>query len=144
MTEQIQASTAPHPVVRRLQDAINAHDLDAMVACFSADVVSRQPAHPARNFQGGEQIRQNWTMILGGVPDLHAELIRSAQGGDTVWSEWHWSGHRVDGVPYEMRGVTVNEIKDDSIVSVTFYMELLEAGGADVETAIRSGVGTRR
>jgi ketosteroid isomerase-like protein len=144
MTEKIQAAIAPREVIQRLQEAINAHDLDAMVACFASDVVSQQPAHPARNFRGNEQIRQNWTMILGGVPDLRAELLRSAQGGDTVWSEWRWSGTRVDGAAHEMRGVTVNQVKDDRIASVTFYMEPVEAGGADVETAIKAGVGARR
>jgi ketosteroid isomerase-like protein len=144
MTEQIQAAMAPHPVIERLQRAINAHDLDALVACFATDVVSQQPAHPARNFQGKEQIRQNWSMILGGVPDLRAELHRSAQSGDTVWSEWHWSGTRVDGAAHDMRGVTVNRVQDDRITSVTFYMEPVEAGGADVGTAIRAGMGTER
>ncbi|HEV1996738.1 MAG TPA: nuclear transport factor 2 family protein [Candidatus Dormibacteraeota bacterium] len=144
MSDQSQAATAPHPVIRRLQEAINAHDLDAMVACFASDVVSQQPVHPARSFQGNEQIRQNWTMILGGVPDLRAELLRSAQSGDTVWSEWHWSGTRVDGAAHEMRGVTVNQVKDDRIASVTFYMEPVEAGGADVETAIKAIMGAQR
>jgi ketosteroid isomerase-like protein len=144
MTEQIQAAMAPHLVIERLQRAINAHDLDALVACFAIDVVSRQPAHPARNFQGNEQIRLNWTMILGGVPDLRAELLRSAQSGDTVWSEWRWSGTRVDGTAHEMRGVTVNRVQDDRIIFVTFYMEPVEAGGADVGTAIRAGMGAER
>jgi ketosteroid isomerase-like protein len=144
MTEQIQAATAPDRVIRRLIEAINAHDLDTIVACFASDVVSQQPAHPARNFRGNEQIRQNWTMILGGVPDLRAELLRSAESGDTVWSEWHWSGTRLDGAAHEMRGATVNQVKDDRIASVTFYMEPVEAGGAEVETAVKAIMGAQR
>ena len=33
-------------IMNRLQVAMNAHDLDAFVACFAADYESEQPAHP--------------------------------------------------------------------------------------------------
>jgi ketosteroid isomerase-like protein len=56
-------------VVRRLQAATNAHDLDALVACFAPDYLSEIPAHPARSFRGSEQVRRNWTQILAGVPE---------------------------------------------------------------------------
>jgi SnoaL-like domain len=41
-------------VVRRLQDATNAHDIDAMVACFAPDYRNETPVHPARSFTGRE------------------------------------------------------------------------------------------
>jgi ketosteroid isomerase-like protein len=34
----------PMAVVRRLQDATNRHDLDALVACFAPDYLSEIPA----------------------------------------------------------------------------------------------------
>ena len=43
-----------------------------------------------------------------------------------------------------MRGVTVNQVSDGLIVSVTFYMEPVEAGGSGVEAAIQAGLGARR
>jgi hypothetical protein len=42
-----------------------------------------------------------------------------------------------------MRGVTVNQVKDDQIASVTFYMEPVEASEAEVETAIKAIVGAQ-
>ena len=53
-----------------LERATNAHDLDALVACFTADYVNETPAHPARGFRGREQVRANWRRIFAGVPDL--------------------------------------------------------------------------
>jgi ketosteroid isomerase-like protein len=144
MAETIEAAATPLEVVGRLRDAINAHDLEAVVACFAADVVSRQPAHPGRDFSGSRQVRTNWSMIMGGVPDLHARLLRSAEDGDSVWSEWDWSGTRVDGAAHLMRGVTVNQVRDGLIVSVAFYMEPVETGGRGVEAAIQEGLGARR
>ena len=135
--------TQPQPpatvaAIERLQAAINSHDLDALVACFTPDFASRQPAHPSRDFNGSEQVRQNWAMIFAGVPDLRARLVRSAASGDTLWAEWEWSGTRRDGQPHEMRGVTVQGIDRDRLSWVNFYMEVVESAGADVMAAIRA------
>lgn len=136
MDTKIQAPGEIHPV-EQLRDAINTHDLDALVACFTPDFVSRQPAHPARNFTGNAQVRENWTMILAGVPDLHATLLRTGSSGDTLFAEWEWSGTRRDGAPHEMRGVTVQGTAGGRIAWVNFYMERVDAGEAGVASAIR-------
>jgi ketosteroid isomerase-like protein len=68
--------------------ALDAHDLEAMVACFAEDYRNETPAHPRRGFRGNEQVRRNWTQILDGAPDLHALVPRTAVDGDTVWTEW--------------------------------------------------------
>jgi limonene-1,2-epoxide hydrolase len=81
-------ASEPLAVVHRLQAATNAHDLDALVDCFTTDYLSEIPLHPSRGFRGGEQVRRNWAQILVGVPDLHSELIREAVDGNVVWAEW--------------------------------------------------------
>ena len=131
-------------VVQRLQQAINDHDLDAMVACFDPDYDSDQPAHPDRSFRGSEQVRKNWTQILGGVPDLKAELKRWAANGDEVWTEWEWRGTRRDGNPWVMRGVTIQGLRDDVVAWMRLYMEPVEESGAGVEQAVTDLVSGRR
>jgi hypothetical protein len=66
------------PVVQRLRDAINEHDLERVVDCFAEDYRNETPVHPSRSFVGAEQVRRNWTQILGGLPDLRAELVHWA------------------------------------------------------------------
>lgn len=61
-------SAVAHPFLRRLQEATNAHDLDALVACFAPDYRNETPAHPSRSFQGNEQVRANWRQIFEFVP----------------------------------------------------------------------------
>ena len=130
-------STDAIAVVERLRDAINRHDLDALVDCFSDDYASEQPAHPGRAFSGNQQVRANWGQMFGGVPDLRAELLRAAVDGDTVWAEWLWRGTRADGVPLNMIGVTILGVADGRLAWARLYMEPLEEAGPDVETAIR-------
>jgi ketosteroid isomerase-like protein len=127
----------PVAVVERLRDAINAHDLEALVDCFADDYDSEQPAHPERAFRGNEQVRTNWAQMLGGVPDLRAEILSSAVDGDAVWAEWSWRGTRADGVPLDMRGVTVTGVVDSRVSWARLYMEPVERAGPDVGTAIR-------
>jgi hypothetical protein len=55
-------------MMHRLQAAMNAHDLDAFVACFAADYDSEQPAHPGRAFRVADQVRRNWEGVVAGVP----------------------------------------------------------------------------
>jgi hypothetical protein len=115
-------------VLKRLRDAQNHHDLDAFVACFDPGYRSEQPVHPDRAFVGGGQVRANWAEVFAGVPDLRAELLRSAQEGDTGWAEWHWHGTRTDGTPLDMRGVTIFGIRDDRIAWGRLYLEDVQAG----------------
>ena len=131
----------PLAVVERLRAAINTHDLDALVSCFTPRYISQAPAHPARDFVGNAQVRQNWGQILAGVPDLHAELVRSTAVGDTVWTEWDWTGTRRDGQLHHMAGVTIQGVEGDAIAWVRFYMEIVEADGQGPEAAVRQSVG---
>jgi hypothetical protein len=84
-------------VVERLNAAMNAHDIDAFVACFAEDYESEQPAHPDRAFRGNEQVRANWSAVFEGVPDFASELVAAAAVGDTEWSEWRWHGTQPTG-----------------------------------------------
>lgn len=124
-------------VASRLQDAINAHDLDGMVSLFSADYDSTFPAHPDRAFTGASQVRSNWSRIFTAIPNLLASLLRTAADGDTVWTEWDWTGTRVDDAPYHMRGVVIMGVRREQIVWARLYMEPVEEGGAGNEATVQ-------
>lgn len=78
------------PAVTRLIEAINAHDLDAMVGVFAEDVASSHPAHPARAFVGRENVRRNWGMVFKAFPDIRVEVVDSVTVGDDFWGEFHY------------------------------------------------------
>lgn len=115
----------PMSVVERLQQAQNAQDLDAFVACFAPDYQSDQPVHPERAFRGAEQVRKNWSAIFQDVPNFHGDLLGSSTDGDTAWTEWHWFGDRRDGTRFEMRGVIILGTQADQIKWARLYVETL-------------------
>ena len=122
----------------RLLVAMNAHDVDAFVACFAPDYRSEQPAHPGRAFSGDEQVRANWTGVFAGIPDFHAELLASATTAEGVEiGEWRWEGTHVDGAPFAMRGVTVMGIEDGRLAWGRLYMEVIEQDGAGIEQMVQ-------
>jgi len=120
-------------VVERLVGAVNAHDLDGLVACFAEDYLNETPVHPLRGFTGNEQVRTNWSQIFGGVRDIEARVLRTAEDGDHVWTEWDMSGTRTDGGPFAMRGVVIFGVSGDLISSARFYLEPVEEITGDVD-----------
>jgi ketosteroid isomerase-like protein len=138
------SQAGPAETVRRLVEAVNAHDLEAMVGCFAEDYVNVTPAHPQRGFGGRQQVRRNWAQLFAGVPDLSAELPGMAVDGDRVWTEWDISGTRRDGAAFAMRGVVIFGVTGDVIASARFYLEPVEetSGDVDAHTARVVGAGT--
>jgi uncharacterized protein (TIGR02246 family) len=122
-------------VIDRLIDATNAHDVDAIAACFAEDYVNRTPVHPSRGFKGRQQVRRNWVQILDAVPDISCVVTRRALLSDDVWTEWEHRGTRPDGAPHLMRGVIIFTVVHDEIRAATFYLEPVDPGAAGVETA---------
>ena len=126
----------------RLTAAQNAHDVEAMVACFHEDYSSEQPLYPARTFQGVDQVRANWSAVLGAIPDFHAETLRSAVDGDTVFIEVHWTGTKANGQPLDERGVLVVGIRDDRIAWGRLYVDEVEQESAAIDETVRHMAGT--
>jgi ketosteroid isomerase-like protein len=130
-------------VLEQLVVAMNRHDLEGAARLIHEDYRSEQPAHPSRAFVGRAQMRANWEAMFAGIPDFRAELCRSAQDGDTTWSEWRWSGTRNDGQPFEVRGVTLFQVRDGQIVAGRLYMEDVDHESAGIEQAVEALSGRR-
>lgn len=119
--------------VHRLCAAVNAHDLDKLVDCFTASYRNETPAHPGRSFTGTAQVRRNWERIFAGLPDIDARLVDTVEDGDTVWSEWEMSGTRPDGTREVLRGVIIFGTTAGRLSWARFYLEQVDAstGGPD-------------
>ena len=125
-------------IMDRLRSAMNAHDLDAFVACFGPDYESEQPAHPSRSFRGSDQVRKNRASVFAGVPDFTAELVLSTVTDEGVEvGEWRWQGTHTDGSAFGMQGVIVTGIQDGLIAWARLYMEPIEQGGADIDEMVQ-------
>jgi ketosteroid isomerase-like protein len=121
-------------VLRRMEKAMTAHDLDAFADCFTEDFRSEHPIHPARTFTGRVRMRSNWAGLFARVPDLVGTVLRSVADGDQVWSEWEIGGTTVDGERYLSRGVAILQLRGERIASVRFYLDDVDTGIGDSTT----------
>lgn len=115
--------SGPGKVLERMVKALNDRDLNAYVDCYADDYESVQPAHPDWSYTGKAHLRWNWTGIFENVQNFSADLLRYTITGNTVWSEWHWSGIQPDDNPLTVAGVIIMEISNDRIASARIYME---------------------
>ncbi len=133
-----QSQNEPKALLRRFAEAINAHDLDAIVSCFAPDYHDVEPAHPRRQILGGEkEVRKNWETLLRSVTDFRTEVRTIAAEGDIGLIEHDWSGTRLDGTPLHLRGVNLFGVRNGQFAWGRIYMESVEASGIDLDERVR-------
>ncbi len=69
--------------IRRIGEAINAHDLDAYAEHWAPDVVVHSPAHP-EPLRGRQAVRDDMESFLTAFPDVQGETLNVITKGDTV------------------------------------------------------------
>jgi steroid delta-isomerase-like uncharacterized protein len=94
-------------VLRRVTDAFNRHDLDAIMAEFSDECVFESPRGTdpcGRRFVGKEQVRQGLAARFEGIPDVHYGDDEHFASGNRGASEWTLTGTTTDNDRIEVRG----------------------------------------
>ena len=81
-------------LVRRLVDAWNAHDLDALAACYAPDYVGEDVGAPTSR-RGPADVRAAFARYVEAFPDLHFEIERMVVKGPSAIIVWYATGaHR--------------------------------------------------
>ncbi|MFD6162869.1 nuclear transport factor 2 family protein [Nocardia sp. NPDC060256] len=113
--------------VERLRAAINSHDPQRIADCFTPDYRAETPHRPAEGFVGSERVVANWQGILARIPDIEARVLRRAESGGELWSEWEMTGTGPGGVPAVLGGPAIMTIRDGRIAATRFYLAPIPA-----------------
>jgi ketosteroid isomerase-like protein len=124
-------------VIKGLEKEGNQHNLPGLIACMALDYQSEQPNHPDRAFRGRGQVEKNWSTMFEEIPDIMMEIVDLAVNGNQVWAEWHWSGTRNDGAPFNVRGVTIFTVEGNEITTGRLYMEPVEDAGPGIDAVMK-------
>jgi steroid delta-isomerase-like uncharacterized protein len=104
-------ANAATPLLQAFLDAFNAHDVDAIMSCFTDDCVFDTPR--GVRMVGREQVRAGIQARFDGIPDIHYGDDRHFACGDRGVSEWTIRGTQVTGEPIEVRGCDLFELTGD-------------------------------
>jgi len=115
--------------LRRIADAFNRHDLDAIMGFFADDAVFEAPRGPdpwGRRFEGKAAVREALTGRFTGIPDVHYGDDDHFVSGDRGLSEWTLTGTTTDGVRLEVRGCDIWTFRDGLVAKKDSFWKIVE------------------
>jgi ketosteroid isomerase-like protein len=115
-------------VVRRAIAALNAHDLEAYLACCSEDVELHLPV-VAGVYEGPEGIKRWFADIEDAGPDFHIDLRGlKGIGGNQVLAVIHTSSTgRASGIPMAWDATNVYDLIDGKLSRIRIFLDHSEA-----------------
>ena len=133
-------------VVKRVLEAVNAHDLDALRAFYSPAAKTRRPGWPRE--EGPEALLASYGMDFACVPDIGFAPLSTVADGQAVVTEVRISGTNTGptvlgdfgkallgpdveavpptGRPIDLPAVLVHEVRDGLVIVERQYWGLLE------------------
>jgi len=105
----------------RFTAAINAHDLDAVLALVTGDIVfeSTSPAPDGTRYEGRAAVAQAWAELLASAPKAHftvEDQFSAGSGRAVVRWRYDWGeGH--------VRGVDIVRVRDGQLAESLAYVK---------------------
>ena len=115
--------------LKRLLEAFNAHDLDAIMAFFAEDcelLMPRGPAPEGRRFVGKAAVSEGLASRFSGLPDVRYGDDRHWVAGNLGVSTWLLTGTTKAGESVRVRGVDLLEFREGKITRKDSYWKIVE------------------
>ncbi|MDX6586839.1 MAG: hypothetical protein QOI31_1312 [Solirubrobacterales bacterium] len=115
-------------MLKRLLDAFNRHDVDAIMEFFTEDCVMEMPRGPApggRRLEGKGEVREGIETRFAGIPDINYGNDRHWVGGDRGVSEWTITGTDTSGDRVAVKGCDLFEFRDGKIARKDSYWKIV-------------------
>ncbi len=112
-------------VITAFNEVFNAHDVDAVVALMTEDVVfeSTSPFPDGTRYVGREANRAFWTEFFAGSPQAHFETEEMFATDDRCVVRWLYRWQDADGAPGHIRGVDVFTVRDGLVAAKLAYVK---------------------
>lgn len=112
-------------VVERFNDALNRHDVDAVMALMTEECVfeNTYPPPDGERFQGQAAVRAFWEHLLQSTPSAHFVTEELLVAGDRCVVRWRYTYNRSDGSPTHLRGVDLFRVVDGKVAEKLSYVK---------------------
>lgn len=106
--------------IDRFNDAFNRHDVDAVMALMTDDVVfeNTSPQPDGERFAGQDAVRAFWENFFAGSPQAHFDAEEIIAAGDRCTVRWRYSwgnGH--------IRGIDLFRVRDGKVAEKLSYVK---------------------
>lgn len=105
-------------------DAFNAHDINAIMSHMTDDCVFQASAGPdldGERYTGQVQVRNAFENVFTTFPDAHWGNPRHFISGDRGFTEWIFTGTKLDGAKVEVTGCDLFTFKNGKIAIKNSY-----------------------
>ena len=114
--------------LKKILDAFNRHDLDAIMEFFDDECSFDFPRGPeffGQRFTGKAQVREGLANRFRGIPDVHYGDDSHWVSGDNGVSEWTLTGTTLAGVKIKVRGCDLWEFRNGKIIRKDSYWKIV-------------------
>jgi ketosteroid isomerase-like protein len=124
-TAQDQVTADTLAAIERFNAAFNQHDVEAVMACMTDDVVFENtgPAPDGRRFAGQAAVRAVWQDFFASSPSAVFEAEEIFAAGDRCVVRWLYRWTDAAGQPGHVRGVDVMRVRDGKVAEKLAYVK---------------------
>ena len=111
--------------IERFNDAFNTHDVDAIMALMTDDVVFENtgPAPDGMRYEGQAAVRAVWEGLFRASPRALFEAEDLFAVGDRCTVRWRYSFDSGDPTAGHIRGVDVFRVRDGKVAEKLAYVK---------------------
>lgn len=114
----------PEDFLQSFVDAFNAHDTKGIMSHMTDDCVFEASAGPdvdGEKFTGQEQVKKAFENVFATFPDAHWSNPKHFILGDRGFTEWIFTGTKIDGTKVEVTGCDLFTFKNGKIAIKNSY-----------------------
>ncbi|MGN6701274.1 MAG: nuclear transport factor 2 family protein [Thermomicrobiales bacterium] len=111
--------------VERFNDALNRHDVDAVMALMTDDCVfeNTYPPPDGERFIGQAAVRTFWEGMLRDSPAAHFTTEEIFATGDRCTGRWRYDYTRADGASGHTRGADIVRVRAGKVAEKLSYVK---------------------
>jgi ketosteroid isomerase-like protein len=125
MTDAADSDDATRQTIDRFNQALNRHDIDAVMALMTDDCVfeNTSPFPDGQRFSGQADVRDFWATFLVSSPAAHFDAEEIVTAGDRCVVRWKYLWENADGTTGHIRGIDLFKVRDGKVAEKLAYVK---------------------
>jgi ketosteroid isomerase-like protein len=112
-------------VIRHFHDAVNQHNVDAIMTSMTDDCVfeNTYPPPDGQRYEGQDAVRAFWERLFAASPEAHFEIEDIFASEDRGVIRWRYRWAATDDPGGHIRGVDIFRVKNGKVAEKLSYVK---------------------